>query len=107
MSRFRHRVGPVRGLTRRGDGPWMVSPIAYDLRVEVTPGEGFEVGATYGFPAATTPSEGPVLGPVLEPGDWYCLDTCHLGGVAPPYRVGSARSARSPVPAGEVQPLGV
>ncbi len=31
--------------------PWMVSPIAYDLAVEVTPGAGFSVADTYGFPA--------------------------------------------------------
>lgn len=31
--------------------PWMVSPIAYDLHVDVTPGDGFAVGDAYGFPA--------------------------------------------------------
>lgn len=32
--------------------PWMISPIAYDMSVELTPAAGFVVADTYGFPAA-------------------------------------------------------
>jgi Ca-activated chloride channel family protein len=32
--------------------PWMASPLAYDLKVELTPQPGFGIGAGYGFPAA-------------------------------------------------------
>ena len=31
--------------------PWMVSPIAYDLSVEVTPSPGYATAETYGFPS--------------------------------------------------------
>lgn len=31
--------------------PWMASPLAYDLKVELTPQPGFIVGAGFGFPA--------------------------------------------------------
>jgi Ca-activated chloride channel family protein len=33
------------------DWPYLVSPIAYDLRVDVAPNEGYAIGAAYGFPA--------------------------------------------------------
>lgn len=33
--------------------PWMVSPIAYDLSVDLVPAAGFAVADTYGFPAST------------------------------------------------------
>lgn len=41
------------------DWPWLVSPIAYDLSVELTPGAGFAVADAYGFPSSAdeeTPS---------------------------------------------------
>jgi Ca-activated chloride channel family protein len=40
--------------------PWMFSPIAYDLRVLLTPTAGFQVAESYGFPAAA-PGENPGL----------------------------------------------
>lgn len=41
--------------------PWMLSPIAYDLRARVSPGEGFAVGDAFGFPAPATPDAEPEL----------------------------------------------
>lgn len=37
--------------------PWMVSPIAYDLRVALDPGVGFAVSDAYGFPASADGEE--------------------------------------------------
>ena len=34
------------------DWPWLVSPIAYDLTLDLTPAGGFTVADAYGFPAA-------------------------------------------------------
>lgn len=34
--------------------PWMASPLAYDLKVELMPQPGFAIGAGFGFPAAGT-----------------------------------------------------
>ena len=35
------------------DWPWLVSPLAYDMSVELTPAEGFGVADSYGFPTGT------------------------------------------------------
>ncbi|MBU0640025.1 MAG: VWA domain-containing protein [Planctomycetes bacterium] len=32
--------------------PWMVSPIAYDLALDLTPAEGYQITAAYGFPGS-------------------------------------------------------
>jgi Ca-activated chloride channel family protein len=36
--------------------PWLVSPIAYDLSLKVTPGSDFRVAETFGFPAGSDPA---------------------------------------------------
>jgi Ca-activated chloride channel family protein len=35
--------------------PWFVTPVAFDLRLSVTPGEGFAVDEKFGFPAGDAP----------------------------------------------------